>query len=407
MPPSTTKPPGVLFVLQSVAAGGMETHVVDLAAEYVRRGIETNAIVPSNADLDAVAARLIEKCVPAHRLDTDARRGRLVQVKQLWRTFRLMRRLRPGVVHVQTGGATGGAAAVLLGRLAGARVVITEHDVPTVHPGRRQRLARQILDGACHAIIAVSRRNGALRLERLGGPKNRFAAILNGVPVLDVESSVRAVNRAAIRHEFGIRAEAVVLGSVVRLAEGKGLHDLFEAFARIKGDDRLRMLLVGDGPLKEGLVAMAANLGIEGKVIMAGHRDDPERFLDAMDLFVLPVPAGSMSIALLEAMARGVAPMITFCGPEEAVIPDISGYCAPPSDPEGLARAMAAAVGDVEALRAMGELAARHTRRHFSVARVADDTLQAYACHRGALPERLRVDGPPNRYPGGLSAGAD
>ena len=385
----------------------METHVVDLAAEYVRRGIETNAIVPSNTELDAVAARFVAKGVPAHRLDTDARRGRSVQVQQLWSTFRLITRLRPGVVHVQTGGATGGAAAVLLGRLAGARVVITEHDVPSVSPGLRQRTARRVLDTACHAIIAVSRRNGALRLERLGGPQDRFAAILNGVPVPEVESGLKASNRIAIRGEYGIGAGTVVIGSVVRLAEGKGLNDLFEAFARIKGDDRLRMLLVGDGPLKTVLVDTAAGLGIDGQVIMAGHRDDPERFLDAMDLFVLPVPAGSMSIALLEAMARGVAPMITFCGPEEAVIPDISGYCAPPSDPEGLANALSAAVGDIEALRAMGELAARHARRHFSVSRVADDTLLVYSTRRGAFPERLRVNGRPNPYPGGLSGGAD
>jgi glycosyltransferase involved in cell wall biosynthesis len=135
----------------------------------------------------------------------------------------------------------------------------------------------------------------------------------------------------------------------------------------------------------------AGELGIADRVIFAGHRDDPASFLDAMDLFVLPVPAGSMSIALLEAMARGLAPLITFCGPEEAVVAGESGYCAPPRDPDGLARSLTAALLDAAALRNMGERAACHVRRHFSVARVADDTLEVYTAERGAIPMRLRL----------------
>lgn len=386
--------------MQSVAAGGMETHAVDLAAEYARRGIETSVIVPRDAGLDGTAQRFESCGVAVHRLDTDARAGRADQVKQLKSALSLLRTLRPDVVHVQTGGATGGAAAVILGRMAGARVCITEHDVPSERPATSQRLARKLLDSLVHAIIAVSRRNGNLRFERLGGPPSRMAVILNGVPIDRPSLEVRAANSAAIRQELGIDADDFVVGSVVRLAEGKGLFDLLQAAGLLSTPLPWRIMLVGDGPLRERLQAQATELGIGERLILAGHRDDPERFVDGMDLFVLPVPAGSMSIALLEAMARGTPVLITFCGPEEAVIPGVSGYCAPPNAPKELGAAISAVMFDRGRLSEMGERGAAHVSKHFSVARVADDTIAVYRCARGNLPERLRLGSPPDPLPG-------
>jgi glycosyltransferase involved in cell wall biosynthesis len=115
-----------------------------------------------------------------------------------------------------------------------------------------------------------------------------------------------------------------------------------------------------------------------------------------MDVFVLAVPAGSMSISLLEAMARGLPPIITFGGPEEAVIHAVTGLCPPPINPPALAEAIARLIDDVPLRRQLGAAAAEHVRRHFSVQRVADDLLEVYAnAPRGILPRRLRAWLPP------------
>jgi glycosyltransferase involved in cell wall biosynthesis len=392
-------PRSVMFILQSVAAGGMETHVIDLATEYARRGIETKAIVPPDEALDGVAARFSAGNIPVARLATDARNGRFTQVRELVRTLRLMRSAKPDVVHVQTGGATGGLAPILLGRLVTARVCITEHDVPAQSPAFAQRLARRVIDAACHAVIAVSRRNGRLRLERIGGPADRMAVVLNGVPLPAIASGERSTNREAVRVELGVGPGELVAGSVVRLAAGKGLEDLVRAAALIR-EHPIYVLLVGDGPLRGRLLTIAQENGIDDRLILVGQQTDTKRFVDAMDLFVLPVPEGSMSIALLECMARGAPPMITFCGPEEAVIPGVSGFCAPPSDPPGLADAIERALHDPAALSAAGTSARNHVAEHFGIGRVADDTLSVYECKRGAIPPRLRIDASPDPYPG-------
>lgn len=385
----------ILFVMQSVAAGGMETHAIDLAAEYVRRGHRVVAVVPRDGHLGDVAGRFLVAGAAVARIDTDARRGRVRQALAQRRFRRVLRRFRPDVVHIHTGGATGGFLPVAVSRLCcRATVVITEHDVPAAGSTWRSRLVRRGIDRFAHAVIAVSRRNAAIRRERAGADAQKFAAVLNGVPIAPLDPREREANAARVRRGIGIPDGHVVIGSLVRLAEGKGLPALVDAFSRIEG--QVSLLLAGDGPLRDALARQAADLGVGNRVYFAGHQPHPAPYLDAMDVFVLAVPAGSQSIALLEAMARGLPPVITFCGPEEAVIDGHTGLCAAPEDPASLAEALGRMVSD-GALRArLGQAAAAHVATHFSIGRVADDLLELYETARtGQVPARLLASSPP------------
>jgi glycosyltransferase involved in cell wall biosynthesis len=240
-----------------------------------------------------------------------------------------------------------------------------------------------------------------LRAERIGAAPDKFAVVLNGVPVRRAAAAVSTGNRLSSRKTYGIDPAGMVIGSVVRLVEGKGLEDLVRAFAIVVRQVPADLLLVGDGPLRQDLEALGTTLHISDKVHLVGHHDDPSPLLDAMDVFALAVPEGSMSIALLEAMGRGVPPVITFCGPEEAVIDDETGLAAPPSDPEGLARVLLRATRDGDLRARLAEAAAAHVAKHFSVGRVADDLLDVYdAAAAGTIPQRLRFDAPPNPRPG-------
>jgi glycosyltransferase involved in cell wall biosynthesis len=103
-----------------------------------------------------------------------------------------------------------------------------------------------------------------------------------------------------------------------------------------------------------------------------------------------------MSIALLEAMALGLPAVITFGGPEEAVIDGRNGFCPPPANPPALAAALWRLVSDESLRQSLGRAAADDVRDHFSISRVADDLLQVYAAARGGpLPEHLRADRQP------------
>jgi glycosyltransferase involved in cell wall biosynthesis len=212
-------------------------------------------------------------------------------------------------------------------------------------------------------------------------------------------------NRMAIRTRYSLERDAVVVGSLLRLVEGKGLRDLLNAFAIVAGeaDRNAELLLAGDGPLRDELRQLSRQLGIAERVHLVGHQAEPARFLDAMDVFVLAVPAGSMSIALLEAMARGVTSIITFAGPEEPVIDELTGLTAPPADPPGLARVIHRAVLDADLRARLGAAGEAHVRAHFSVGRVVNDLLDVYAAAgAGRVPATLRFQ----RLPASAGQGA-
>jgi len=141
---------------------------------------------------------------------------------------------------------------------------------------------------------------------------------------------------ALMRSELGIPSNAVVVGTVGRLAHVKG-HDRFlTAFAACRlptsrlrrgfvGQADLQLLLIGDGPARGALEEQARELGIGKRVVFAGYREDARRLIAAMDLFVLPSRSEGLPVALLEAMDAGVPVMATDVGESRAVIED--GEC--------------------------------------------------------------------------------
>jgi glycosyltransferase involved in cell wall biosynthesis len=276
-----------------------------------------------------------------------------------------------------------------------AAVLCTEHEVPLIGSKEytsRERLGRRGMLWLTHAMVAVSRRNARLRFQRMGARGGRFAVVLNGVPIREVSPNIRAQNRAGVRDELLIPSGAVVCGCVARLTIDKGLNDLLNAFARVQANPPAFLVLVGDGPIREELERLAQHHDIADRVRFVGYRSDPGPYLDAFDIFALTVPSGSMSIALLEAMARGLPALITFCGPEEAVVHDQTGLCAPPLDAEAITGELQKLIGDQDLRVRLGREAVNRVRTDFATARVADDLLELYEGARAAsIPARLRA----------------
>ena len=368
--------------------GGMETHVAYLADALVDMGRSVGVVLPSAVEYDGVASRCRSSGAEVLRADTDARHGRMHQLLGWWTFVRWAGRRRPKVVHVHTGGATGGLGILAASRVfLAATVVRTEHDVPDDSASPRLRISSWLSDRCTHTLVAVSRRNASLRTARLGGPRH-FGVVLNGVPVPPLEDIQRY--RAEMRARIGVDDDTVVLGSVVRLAHGKGLDDLINAVALLPTRVRSHLVLVGDGPLRSDLERLVEELGLARTVTFAGHQDDPDPFFAAMDVFVLAVPRGSMSIALLEAMARGLPAVITFGGPEEAVIDGRTGLLAPPSDPVGLASVLGRLAADARLREQLAGDGREHILHNLSSDRVARDLGRVYERRgRAKLPSRL------------------
>jgi glycosyltransferase involved in cell wall biosynthesis len=131
---------------------------------------------------------------------------------------------------------------------------------------------------------------------------------------IDTASFAPKMPKEEAKSAVGVRNKTLVL-FVGRLAQQKSLPTLLSAMKpAAQSCPNLHLLLVGDGPEREALEAMARDLNIREVVTFVGRHTDVKPFLQAADIFVLPSEKEGMSNALLEAMATGLPCIATPVG---------------------------------------------------------------------------------------------
>jgi glycosyltransferase involved in cell wall biosynthesis len=174
--------------------------------------------------------------------------------------------------------------------------------------------------------------------------------------------------RREARRRLGVTNDDLVVAFCGRLARGKRLGTLLRALGDPAGG-ATRLLVAGDGPERAGLERLAAELGLGERVAFLGALEDVRPVLRAADLFALPSASEGMSRALVEAMACGVAPVVSGIAANREVVTDgLDGVVVPEDDP----------VAWREAIRALGAEPGR--RRGLAVAA------------RGTVERRFRAE---------------
>ena len=230
---------------------------------------------------------------------------------------------------------------------------------------------------------------------RAGGvPAERLWTIPQGV---DLERYRPADDRAALRRAIGIDAAAPLVVFVGSLIERKGVDVLLAAWSRIHArQPAARLALVGrdrfddDGAADSFLArAMAALPSAAGAAVdRYGVRDDPERFLQAGDVFVFPSRREGFGSAIVEAMACGLPCVVAALpGISDFIFPEASeasgGVVVPQQDPSALAAAALAILENPTRAGSLGA-AARARAAAFGIDAIADRYLSVYAGLRAA-----------------------
>lgn len=332
----------VAHVLFRFDVGGMENGLVNLVNRLPERDYVHEIICLD--DFNATFAQRIRTAnVRLHALHK--RPGNDVR---LWvRGWRLLRALRPDVLHTRNFGALelqiAGAAARVPFRLHG------EHgwDVADLDgSNRRHRLARRAIGLGVHRFVALSRHIAHYLTSDVGIPPHRVTQIYNGVDE----------RRFAPRPPGG-DGEAVVVGTVGRMQTVKNQTLLAAAFVRamerapeLAGRTRLRF--VGSGPLAERCRGICEEAGFGALVSFAGETDAVPDELAALDVFVLPSLAEGISNTILEAMATGLPVVATRVGGNSELVEDgTTGRLVAADDVDAMAETLIDYIGDA-ALRA-------------------------------------------------------
>lgn len=369
----------VAIFTNSVAIGGMEKHTELLVRDLDRSVAEVCAICPQWDATESWAVEFTREAEHSARIAPDRRYGWWGMLRDMYRLWRQLRRWRVDVMHLHLTTYIGGTAATMVARLAGVKVLVcTEHLAPERPLSWRQRVERNLASRNLNRIICVSEENRRARARYLLTPPARTTVVNNGIDTTPYVVSSQA-SQQRLRTELGIPADAPIVGTVVRFVAEKGLNYLLEAMPKVLSRvPAAYLLMVGDGELREELVRQADALGIHDRVVFAGFQSDPRPYLSLMNAFVLPVPFGSASIGLLEAMAMRRAVVITFGGEGEPVIDGETGLYATPRDPDALADAIVRIVADPYFERTLGERARQRIETAFSSRSVASQLLAVY-----------------------------
>jgi glycosyltransferase involved in cell wall biosynthesis len=293
----------ILLVCDSLDIGGAERHVVGLAAALKRRGHEVTIACsqggPLGAELDTSGIAL--------RTLADHLVKRRVSISYTRLLAELVGGNRFDLVHAHMH-ASAAAAAIACAR-SGVPLVITEHSEASWRDDRAWRTSRSAYERAAH-VIAVSGSIGRRLTAVDRVPARRMTAIRNAIPGGERQSR----EPDPLGRRFAPRD--LVIGTVARLVPEKGVASLLQAAPLVLRErPRTRFVVIGDGPLRTQLVALAEKLGIGSRVRFLGARVDGPQLIAELDILAVPSLSNEGTpLVTLEALSAGVPVVATSVG---------------------------------------------------------------------------------------------
>ncbi|MCL6536629.1 MAG: glycosyltransferase [Armatimonadetes bacterium] len=355
--------PQVVFqILPSLVVGGAERLVVHLVEHLSRERFAPVCICLESPLGTHYEARVRASGAPLYFLG----KGVGASGSVLRQLSALFQQYRPAVVHTHIIGLN--YAYPLMLRYRTPARVHTVHSLAQREVGVRvgawvrQLAFRYRLGGVVPVAVADEVRVSIQQLYGYPDPP----LIPNGVPT--DEYAPDPDRRAQWRQAHGIEPHATVLVHVGRFAPPKNHALLVEAFAQVRADAPLYLLLVGGGELENAVREQVAGLGLESRVRFLGVRADVADILRASDVFVLSSRVEGNPLSVMEAMAAGLPVVSTAVGGvPELVREGATGLLVPSEDAGALARAVQALVDDPVRRQAMGAAARQDAIAHFDI----------------------------------------
>lgn len=270
-------------------------------------------------------------------------------------------------------------------------LVRTRHNTYPVHDNVVNRMLNRRWTDYQIIVCDVVRRDLAAQPTFIA---ERMCSIQNGIDADHYKPD--AAMRESARAEFGYSEDDLVVGIAARLVTDKGHAYLFRAVAQLQDKlPALRLLVLGQGPLRDDLDQLAHDLNIAGRITWAGFRNDMPRCVQAFDIGVQPsIGCDTSSLSLKEQMATEV-PVIAsdYGGLVEIVTDGVEGIVVPTATIDPLADAIMRLAADPGLRRGMGLAGRQRVLREFTLEVFARRTVEAY--RRAREFHRARANGRP------------
>jgi glycosyltransferase involved in cell wall biosynthesis len=328
----------VLYVIWSLGLGGAEQVVISLA-----KGLDRNKFKPFVCCLND-EGRFAEEVKKEGIQVIALNKAKGIDFSLISKMVRVIKENNIQIIHTHLWGAN------FWGRFAASAakvpVVVTEHNVD-VWKSSLHFMIDRFLFRKTDCFIAVSETVRNFYAQKLGIEKEEIRVVYNGVDT--TMSQGHNVTRSQVKASLGVKEDEKVIAVIGRLVPQKGMAFFLEALREMfnanlresnangRGLDKIKVLIVGEGPLLESHKSQVASHKLNDKVKFLGFRKDIQEILSITDILVLPSSREGLPMILLEAMGAGAIVIATRVGGTPELVQDgVNGYLVEYGDISGL-----------------------------------------------------------------------
>ena len=360
----------------NLGGGGSERQTIALANGFAREGCEVTVLLTdTKGDLTSQLSSEVKVVSYSSRSNFFSR------FRFIYKTAKTE---KPDILYSRFW--TTKPAMIFAGRVLGIKTVAVEVSNIKQSLRRWPPVLRNAIGFAkvfCYKMadsVIVQSHAGRKSLSRLG-VREKTQTVHNGIEIERIEK--RSKEEAMHRWFYEEIPVAVAVG---RLVPSKGYENLVEALSAVNGVTPLRLLLIGDGPLRGRIDSKARELGVGDKIDFTGSVSNPHKYAVKCDIFICSSLFEGFSNSLLEALALGLPIVSTDhdFGANEIIENGKSGILVPVGDPEKMAETVLRLLQDKTLATKMGEEAKKRVRE-FSVEKMTRENLRIF---REILEER-------------------
>jgi len=304
-------------------------------------------------------------------------------ISAFWSMWVLFKKENFDIVHTHT--AKAGAVGRMAAFFAGVKIIVHTSHGHNFYGYFNPIMSRFIIWAERFLSFFTTRIITLTQLEKRDLLKFKICCddkIITAQTAIEIEKLKRLTEDKSLllKKELQIEPECIVIGTVARLEQIKGVDNFIDATIELtKTIPDVKVIIVGEGSLKQHLEQKIDNVNMSDKFIFTGWQEDVSRYMSLMDIMVLASLNEAVGLVLIEAQSLGIPVVATKVGGIPEVVEDgKSGLLVPAEEPAAMMAAIKRLTGNKEMRHAMGIYAKDLVSKKYSVTNLLNTITQTY-----------------------------